>query len=150
LLCVFAVCCGGESRSEQATSGDDAAGAGQAANPASGGAPADLPGQAGTPCCVLTLAGAGGEGGTCDAAALWRAIGTAGGYLICLPASPDLEPTEKRGPGRGAVVLDDDGRVTDNTGLDDAAKQAWLEQLAGQRWPCLASRTLGYSCSSHD
>ncbi len=114
-----------------------------------GGSAGDLA-QAGGMCCPIVIAGAGGDDGVCDTSTLWRAIGTAGGYLSCQQASPDLAPTEHLGPGRGAVVLDADGRVIDNTGLGGAAKQDWLKGLASQRWPCLAGQTVGYSCSSHD
>jgi hypothetical protein len=143
------VCCGGESKSERsAGNGNAAAGA---TTDAAGGAPADGFAQAGSTCvCPIVFSGAGGDDGSCDQAALWRAIGTAGGFLVCRPASPELAPTEHLGPGRGAVVLDTDGRLIDNTGLEGTTKQAWLDELANQRWPCLAGEILGYSCSSHD
>ncbi len=164
MLGVLAVCCGGESKS-RSSAGDGKATATGGTSSSSGGAPAgdapagdapagDAPagdGQAGSACvCTIVFSGAGGKDGDCDPATLWRALGTAGGFLVCREASPHLDPTEKPGPGRGAVVLDADGRVIDNTGLEGAAKQAWLDDLAAQRWPCLAGETLGYSCSSRD
>jgi len=141
------ICCGGESKSGR-NRGNDAPSTAEANT--AGGVPTGGVGGAGRSCCPIVIAGAGGDVGICDAATLWRDIGTADGYLVCRPANPNLDPAEKRGPGRGAVVLDGDGRVIDNTGLDGDAKQAWLAQLADQRWPCMAGETLGYSCSSHD
>ena len=58
------------------------------------------------------------------------------------------ELTTKDGGGySGQVVLDQEGRVIDNTGIDDAAsRQAWLDSIADQRWPCLAGQVLQYLC----
>jgi hypothetical protein len=55
-------------------------------------------------------------------------------------------PDETLRPIRGAIVIDDDGRVIDNTGLEGDAKQSWLDKLANQRWLCLAGQTIGYEC----
>jgi hypothetical protein len=149
MACVLVVCCGGESKFGSSAGNGDA-GTDETTN-APGGAPAGGLSQAGNTCvCPIAFGGAGGEGGGCDPATLWRAIGAPGGFLVCRAAPPNLDPTQKPGPGRGAVVLDADGRVIDNTGLDGATKQAWLDELAAQRWPCLAGQTLGYACSSHD
>jgi hypothetical protein len=57
-----------------------------------------------------------------------------------------LGPDERLGSLRGAVVLDDEGRVVDVTGLTDERKKRWLDDLADQRWPCLAGQTIGYAC----
>jgi hypothetical protein len=59
-----------------------------------------------------------------------------------------LDPDEQRGARRGAVVIDDEGRIVDVTGREGHAKQRWLDELADQRWPCLASQTIGYDCPS--
>jgi hypothetical protein len=48
----------------------------------------------------------------------------------------------------GEVTLDGEGRVVDNTRLSAAKKQNWLDGLANDRWPCLADRTLSYTCAS--
>ena len=42
------------------------------------------------------------------------------------------------------VIVDSEGRVVDNTGLYGTAKQAWLDSLADDRWPCLAGQTIQY------
>jgi hypothetical protein len=47
----------------------------------------------------------------------------------------------------GYIVVDNDGRVVDNTGIPATSRQAWLDKLADQRWPCLAGQTIQYSCS---
>jgi hypothetical protein len=62
------------------------------------------------------------------------------------PLCASLGQDHVRDQLHGAVVIDDEGRVVDNTGVTGAAKQGWLRELAGQRWLCLAGTTLGYSC----
>ena len=38
--------------------------------------------------------------------------------------------------------------MIDNAGLlMDDDKQQWLDDLADQRWPCLAGRIIGYKCT---
>ena len=97
-------------------------------------------------------AGAGGESGelgddACDVAELWLAVSTQAGVSACWEASVMLEPDEQLGPLRGRVVLDEDGRVVDNTGLGvEENKQRWLDQWGDRRWPCLAGQTIGYEC----
>jgi hypothetical protein len=89
-----------------------------------------------------------GQEGSCDGAALTIAIinGAVGGLGNCtyLPAN---DGSGQVGRLRGAVVLDGEGRVVDNTGLTGASKQAWLDALANQRWSCYAGQTLQYLCS---
>jgi hypothetical protein len=94
-------------------------------------------------------AGAGGDlGDTCDVTALWTAIvGQTGGVTACWEASPMLEPGEELGPLRGAVVIDDEGRVVDLTGRTGERKQQFLDKVADKRWPCLAGQTIGYECA---
>jgi hypothetical protein len=90
-------------------------------------------------------AGAAGDAGECDSVALWRAITRGAGATRCdlLEPPPEGDAVDRL---HGAVVIDDEGWVVDNTGLTGADKQAWLSDLGGQRWLCLASTTLGYSC----
>jgi len=92
--------------------------------------------------------GSGGDAGeTCDVDALWKAITSqTGGVTTCSEASPMLGPDEHLGALRGAVVIDAEGRVVDITGRTGAKRQAFLDGLADQRWPCLAGKTIGYQC----
>lgn len=95
----------------------------------------------------------GGSGGdandTCGVAALLEAITRqVGGVTWCSEASAMLEPDEKLSARRGAVVIDDEGRIVDVTGRQGDAKQRWLDEMAAQRWPCLAGQTIGYQCPS--
>jgi hypothetical protein len=88
-------------------------------------------------------AGAGGADDSCDPVALWQAIVRASvGFGTCeeaeVPTSPDRL--------RGAIVIDNAGRVVDNTGLSGDEKEAWLAMLSSRRWLCLADRSLGYKC----
>jgi hypothetical protein len=91
--------------------------------------------------------GAGAPTMACESRLLMKAIvrGSVGGFGTCQFAPPPGDG-EKLDRARGAVVLDREGRVIDNTGLNPTAKQAWLEELMDQRWPCLAGQTLGYTC----
>jgi hypothetical protein len=90
-------------------------------------------------------AGAAGDAGECDSLALWRAITRGAGATRCdlLDPPPEGDAVDRL---HGAVVIDDEGWVVDNTGLTGADKQEWLSDLGGQRWLCLAGTTLGYSC----
>lgn len=84
---------------------------------------------------------------SCLPEVLWVAIvdGALGGLGSCnLTSVPGAG--EKIGRLRGAVLLDSDGRVIDNTGLSGLEKQTWLDKLGNQRWLCLAGQTLGYTC----
>jgi hypothetical protein len=93
----------------------------------------------------VAQAGVAGDAGDCDTNALWQALTRAAGATRCdlVDPPPEGDAVDQL---HGAVVIDDEGRVVDNTGLTDAAKQGWLSELAGQRWLCLAGSTLGYSC----
>ncbi|HEU5072654.1 MAG TPA: hypothetical protein VFU02_00740 [Polyangiaceae bacterium] len=96
-----------------------------------------------------SVAGAGGDGGdTCGVASLLEAVTRqVGGVTACWEASAVLDSDEELGPRRGAVVIDDEGRVVDITGREGEAKQQWLDEMAAQRWPCLAGQTIGYQCA---
>jgi hypothetical protein len=72
----------------------------------------------------------------CDTAALWAAITyRPNPFTSCFP-------TRDGDRWWWEVVLDD------NTGLLGAGKQAWLDSLANERWPCLAGQTLRYTCET--
>jgi hypothetical protein len=48
----------------------------------------------------------------------------------------------------GYILLDNEGRVTSIDGWRvPADKQAWVDSLAGYRWPCLAGETIYYGCT---
>jgi hypothetical protein len=57
----------------------------------------------------------------------------------CLPAT-DSGVT-------GNLIFDSQGQLLDDTGDTAAGKQAWLDSLASQRWPCVAGQTVLYQCS---
>lgn len=93
-------------------------------------------------------AGVGGAAeSSCQPEVLWVAVvdGALGGLGSCdFTSVPGAG--EKIGRLRGAVVLDSDGRVIDNTGLSGSEKQTWLDELGNQRWLCLAGQSIGYTC----
>jgi hypothetical protein len=88
---------------------------------------------------------AGADQGNCDPFLLWQAITRWAGAVSCdlVDPPPEGDMVDRL---HGAVTLDEQGRVVDNTGLTGADKQAWLDALADQRWPCIAGSTFGYSC----
>ena len=87
----------------------------------------------------------------CDPQSIWQAV-SAG--LPVTDGGCYLTPTDSAGHFIGInyiwgnIVLDSEGRVTDNTGyyLSAEQRQAWLDSVANDRWPCLADQTLVYSC----
>ena len=114
---------------------------------------------------LLSLAGCGGAGGAtidaaadstssaadatdaaCDTGKLWNALADAALGVArlgsCAPATIGTS-------AEGEIVLDSEGRVIDNTGQRyraTSSKQAWLDSLANDRWPCLAGQTIPYQC----
>jgi hypothetical protein len=87
------------------------------------------------------------DGACGDEYPLWQAIASGPGIGYCFrPGDGGVEEWH--------VVLDGDGRVVDNSffgcdsdgGCNPARLQNWLASLAGYRWPCLASQTIGYDC----
>ena len=85
---------------------------------------------------------------SCDVRGLWDAITRSAGVLGACEIFTDGRDPDPGFRFIGQVVLDTDGRVTDNTGLNGASKQSWLDGLASDRWLCLAGRTLTYYCVS--
>jgi hypothetical protein len=151
---------GGSSGAALAGSGGSAARAGASAAHPMGGVAGAPPGEGGSGALVLP-GGRGGsgepEGGaagddvvTCSVNALLNAIEIPLRQPIasCAEASPTLGPNESLSRTRGAVVIDDEGRVIDITGVSGDTKQEWLGNLADQRWPCLAGQTIGYWCTT--
>jgi hypothetical protein len=58
----------------------------------------------------------------------------------CMPI-PDGET------GSGIIVIDSEGQVIDIT-KSGVSQTEPVEALAGLRWPCLAGRTIPYSCQN--
>jgi hypothetical protein len=95
-------------------------------------------------------AGEGGAGGdVCDPSALWNAItnGITRALGTCYPTD---SASGLNGLLSGVVSLDEDGHVVDITGMTGARKQKWLDDLANQRWSCLAGQTIDYACTITD
>lgn len=108
-----------------------------------------IPGTGGRHDIIISpAAGAAGASDVCDENTLWVEItlGAVGGLGYCVPA-PIPTPDEHIGITRGAVILNEDGVVIDNTGLDPQRKKRWLDGLSNKRWTCLAGQTIGYKCS---
>jgi hypothetical protein len=172
MLCLA---CGGKSASHGASQASGTGGTGPAAGTSGateagarseGGTAQQGAGAAGTSSAeggtgaLIQSGGHGGAGGpeggaagdaavTCSVNSLLNAIEIPLQQPIatCVEASPTLGPNESLSRRRGAVVIDDDGRVVDITGVIGDTKQEWLDNLADQRWPCLAGRTIGYICT---
>ena len=103
--------------------------------------------------------GSGSTGGTtnggtsassCDQSPLWnavryQAVGPAGQCWVVNACSSVCDAGSS--PSDGAIVIDSQGYVIDNTGIAGAAKQAWIASLASQNWPCLAGQTITYACT---
>jgi hypothetical protein len=80
----------------------------------------------------------------CETGRLWSAVADAAlgvgrlGECYALPTGT-----------YGAIVLESEGRVIDNTGTvyqSTGSKQAWLDSLSNESWPCLAGQTIPYQC----
>jgi len=48
------------------------------------------------------------------------------------------------------LVFNSEGNLVDDTGYIGSDKQAWLDGLADQSWPCLAGQTIKYGCLGGD
>jgi hypothetical protein len=99
---------------------------------------------------AAALAGASGAAGNpCDLAAFYDAI-VRGAGVFAQCSYPDSDPAgDAAYPVHGTIVIDDNGRVIDNTFLTGTAKQEWLDGLANERWVCLAGQSIGYHCEGH-
>jgi hypothetical protein len=56
-------------------------------------------------------------------------------------------------PGPYAVMIDCEGRAVELLNMEDQtpllsgdARQAWLDSVANDRWPCLAGQTIQFMC----
>ncbi len=87
---------------------------------------------------------------SCDQSRLWDEVVNSANLMfhdVYCGEIPDPGPDSGIVDG-GYIVLDGDGRVIDNTifGVADSLKQAWLDSLAGYRWPCLAGERIPFAC----
>jgi len=104
-------------------------------------------GQGGTYAGVGGMAGqAGGATEECNEYGLWHAVTMSVGYALgwCDGGMCLLSYTT---PVVGAVTLDATGAVVGNTGpVLESTEGAWIDEMADQRWPCLAGQTIEYCC----
>lgn len=126
---------GGAEGSTGGVSGGGRGGAGGDASVTSQTMGADLPREAG-------VAGDVQQVPPCDVWFLARAVAESTGTIGSCFETPD------GGRVHVTVVLDGEGRVIDNSRLQDSDKQKWLDSLADQRWPCLANQTISFTCRS--
>ena len=81
----------------------------------------------------------------CEPASFWNVIRS----TICGPmplSTCFCSPTPDGVIPLGVVEVDSDGHIVDNTMLSGTNKQAWLDSLANQSWPCLAGQAVPYGC----
>lgn len=81
----------------------------------------------------------------CEPTSFWDAIRV----TICGPrplSTCFCSPTPEGEIPLGVVSVDSEGHIVDNTMLSGTNKQAWLDSLANQSWPCLAGQAVRYSC----
>ena len=144
---VFLTGCGGHS-AHQGAGGAGGSGAGESGAGGSGVSPdsgvhqdaADASGD-------LSPSDGSSTDALCDTDSLWSAVADAALGVarlgFCAPAGT-ASPY-------GQIALDSTGRVVDNTGTtyqSTSSKQAWLDSLANDRWPCLAGQTIPYQCAA--
>ena len=131
---------GDASSSGGARDGSDAAvrggsaGDGQVSSGA-GGAPSGRQGAEG---------GAAGGGDDCNEFWLWYTV-TEAAVLRLGECGPSAELCNGSAAW-GVVVFDREGRATDITGVETAREEEWIQEVAGERWPCLADQTVEYCC----
>lgn len=157
--------CGGSTRetSHSGSGGDPAAiEAGLGGGAGSGGSTVHNPNSGGSS-ILVPIGSVGGSTGTLfygptadasedatcdDHGALRKAANRGTGPLCDIPG--DAGASERCSNMEGTIVFDSEGRAIDNTGINDAGKQAWLDGLANQRWTCLASQTIRYCCDQFE
>jgi len=103
--------------------------------------------QGGTYAGVGGMSGqAGGATEECEVSEFWyRAKGPVG-YVLgqCNPEICTIFDQAVL----GSVTFDAAGAVVSNTALSEADEEAWIEEMADRRWPCLAGQTMEYCCIS--
>lgn len=90
--------------------------------------------------------GAGGDDGDdCNEFLLWFMVADAvlGGLGTCSPSK-----CIPGSPPRGTVTFDGEGHAIGLTGTDPAYVEEWLEDVASERWVCLAGQSVDFCCSS--
>jgi hypothetical protein len=145
--------CGGRSQDAGANGGGTPGGAAEGGEGGAGSTSLGGSGVGGNDSIITfagapPAAGAAGASNVCDENTLWPEItdGSLGGLGHCEPA-PIPTPNEQTGLTRGVVIINADGLVIENTGLDSDKKKRWLDGLSNKRWTCLAGQTIGYKCS---
>ena len=124
---------GGANGGSDAATGGGSGGDGQVSSGA-GGVPSGGQGS--------ESAGAGGAD-DCDEHLLWYTFAEWAASLgECGPSSELCNSA----PPWGVVVFDSEGRATDVTGLEAWREEGWLQDIASDRWPCLADQTVEYCC----
>jgi len=89
---------------------------------------------------------AGGATEECNEYSLWYAVTRSVGYALgwCDDGTCLLPHTTHV---VGEVTLDATGAVVANTGpVLESTEGAWIDEMADQRWPCLAGQTIEYCC----
>ena len=81
----------------------------------------------------------------CNEYGLWYAVTMSVGYALgWCSGGTCLRPYTTHVVG--AVTLDAFGTVVGNTGPLLESEEAWIDEMADQRWPCLAGQTIEYCC----
>ena len=88
--------------------------------------------------------GAAGGGDECNEFGFWYTV-TEAAVSRLGECGPSSELCSRTSPW-GVVVFDSEGRATDITGIEPAREEEWLQDIAGERWPCLADQTVEYCC----
>ena len=86
--------------------------------------------------------GVAGGGDDCNEFWLWYTVGDVVGMAEC---GPSAELCSRSTPW-GVVVFDSEGRGVEITGLEPARVEEWLQEVADERWPCVAGQTVEYCC----
>ena len=82
----------------------------------------------------------------CDTSSLWSAV--------AFVTNAELDPYECFASpigNSGTLTFNDEGQVIDISTpyiFGFISKGAWLDLLANDRWPCLASQTIQYQCDN--
>jgi hypothetical protein len=90
-------------------------------------------------------AGGVGGGDGCNETLLWYTVAhvAVGGLGTCGPSDCQIGSAFW-----GTVTFDSEGRAIDFTGPIPEYEDEWMQEVAGERWPCLANQTVRYCCSS--
>ncbi len=89
---------------------------------------------------------AGGATEGCEVSEFWYRVKGPVGFVLG-QCNPEICTIFDR-TVLGSVTLDAAGAVVLNTALSEADEEAWIEEMADRRWPCLAGQTMEYCCIS--